>query len=296
MYEYNQVRTDSRAQTLDSFLVSASPYTISNSSSHKRVKVAVDPSESANGVQEMDIDSDGEQSDRNDFVDDDKNAEGRVSPGSLLNKIGQFKRDPLMKSSENGGGQTQGRSSSNSSGSQRTGSRTNQSGLRVKTSRVEVKLTSVVQLREEVKKQGHPILTPIFANHTFVGILDNQRGLIQNELALYLVNYEAISEELFYQICLRDFSNFGFIRLSNPVSIKDMVQMALDDEQELMEKDEWPEELTSKDEIAQVYFIDPSQRYCMLHSFVTFSDTNALIASKIADRRWRTRWWLGRRC
>ncbi|KAK3806187.1 MAG: DNA mismatch repair protein Mlh1-like protein [Linnemannia elongata] len=252
VYEYNQVRTDSRAQTLDSFLVSASPYTISNSSSHKRIKVGVDPSEDIDGDQEMNIDSDGEHSNSSDIVSSGETAEGGTS-GSLLNKIGQFKRDPLMKSSSgNGGTQSQGRTSSNGSGSLRTGSQTRLSGgLRAKAPRVEVKLTSVLQLRDEVKKQGHPILTPIFANHTFVGILDNQRGLIQNELALYLVNYEAISEELFYQICLRDFSNFGFIRLSNPVSIKDMVRMALDDEQELMEKDEWPEELKPKDEIAQ---------------------------------------------
>ncbi|KAG9069386.1 DNA mismatch repair protein [Linnemannia hyalina] len=252
VYEYNQVRTDSRAQTLDSFLVSASPYTISNSSSYKRVKVGVDPSEDIDGDQEMDVDSDAEHSDRNDFVGDDESTEGGT-PGSLLNKIGQFKRDPLMKSgSDNSRTQSQGRSSSNGSGSPRTGSQTRLSGgLRAKAPRVEVKLTSVLQLRDEVKKQGHSILTPIFANHTFVGILDNQRGLIQNELVLYLVNYEAISEELFYQICLRDFSNFGFIRLSSPVSIKDMVRMALDDEQELMEKDKWPEELKPKDEIAQ---------------------------------------------
>ncbi|KAF9128870.1 DNA mismatch repair protein [Mortierella sp. GBA39] len=252
VYEYNQVRTDSRAQTLDSFLVSASPYTISNSSSHKRVKVGVDPSEDIDGDQEMDVDSDAEHSDQNDLVGDDESAEGRT-PGSLLNKIGQFKRDQLMKSgSDNGRAQSQGRSSSNGSGSQRTGNQTRLSGgLRAKAPRVEVKLTSVLQLRDEVKKQGHSILTPIFASHTFVGILDNQRGLIQNELVLYLVNYEAISEELFYQICLRDFSNFGFIRLSSPVSIKDMVRMALDDEQALMEKNKWPEELKPKDEIAQ---------------------------------------------
>ncbi|KAF9542596.1 DNA mismatch repair protein [Mortierella hygrophila] len=252
VYEYNQVRTDSRAQTLDSFLVSASPYTISNSSSHKRVKVGVDSSEDIDSDQEMDVDSDAENSDRNDVVGDGESAEGGTR-GSLLNKIGQFKRDSLMKSgSDNSRTQSQGRSSSNGSGSQRTGSQTRLSGgLRAKAPRVEVKLTSVLQLRDEVKKQGHSILTPIFANHTFVGILDNQRGLIQNELVLYLVNYEAISEELFYQICLRDFSNFGFIRLSSPVSIKDMVRMALDDEQELMEKDKWPEELKPKDEIAQ---------------------------------------------
>ncbi|KAG0379446.1 DNA mismatch repair protein [Mortierella sp. AD032] len=253
VYEYNQVRTDSRAQTLDSFLVSASPYTISNSSSHKRVKVGVDNIE---GDQAMDVDDDDVRSDRDDAVDEDEGAEGGSpsssgTPGSLLNKIGQFKRDPLKKASGNGGSLNQGRSSSNGSGSQRTRGESLQSAFRAKAPRVEVKLTSVLQLRDEVKKQGHPILTPIFANHTFVGILDNQRGLIQNELALYLINYEAISEELFYQICLRDFSNFGYIRLSSPVPIKDMVRMALDDEQELMEKDEWPEELKPKDEIAQ---------------------------------------------
>lgn len=296
MYEYNQVRTDSRAQTLDSFLVSASPYTISNSSSHKRVKVGVDPSEDIDGDQEMDVDSDGEHSDSNDFIGGGENAEGGT-PGSLLNKIGQFKRDPLIKPrSENGGTHNQGRSSSNGSGSLPTGNQTRLSGgLRAKVPRVEVKLTSVLQLRDEVKKQGHPILTPIFANHTFVGILDNQRGLIQNELALYLVNYEAISEELFYQICLRDFSNFGFIRLSNPVSIKDMVRMALDDEQELMEKDEWPEELKPKDEIAQVRLRFSPALLCSQYRFNT-TDTNTLLSSATGNRRWRTRWWLGGRC
>ncbi|KAF9134519.1 DNA mismatch repair protein [Mortierella sp. 14UC] len=273
VYEYNQVRTDSRAQTLDSFLVSASPYTISNSSSHKRVKVGID---SAGVDQRMDIDSDGERSDQDDFVDNDEGAEGGSpsTPGSLLNKIGQFKRDPLKKSNDNGGSRNQGRSSSNGSGSQRTGGESSQSTLRTKASRVEVKLTSVLQLRDEVKKQGHPILTPIFANHTFVGILDNQRGLIQNELALYLINYEAISEELFYQICLRDFSNFGYIRLSNPVSIKDMVHMALDDEQELMEKDEWPEELKPKDEIAQTVANTLVARKEMLKEYFSICITN----------------------
>ncbi|KAF8933840.1 DNA mismatch repair protein [Haplosporangium gracile] len=283
VYEYNQVRTDSRAQTLDSFLMSASPYTISNSSSHKRVKIGVDPSESADGDQDMDVDSDGEQCDRNNFVDGNGNADGGVSPlssgtsGSLLNKIGQFKRYLLMKSSsEINGGQIQQRSSSsNGSGSQRTGGQTHLSGgLRAKAPRVEVKLTSVLRLRDEVKKQGHPILTPIFANHTFVGILDNQRGLIQNELALYLINYEAISEELFYQICLRDFSNFGFIRLSNPVSIKDMVRMALDDEQELMEKNEWPEELKPKDEIAQTVANTLVARKAMLKEYFSICITD----------------------
>ncbi|KAF9934399.1 DNA mismatch repair protein [Linnemannia zychae] len=251
VYEYNQVRTDSRAQTLDSFLVSVSPYTEADPPLRKRLKIGVDTSESADGDQLMDIDNDGTKDDSNDFTDGNESInENGLSSETLLDKIGQFKRDPIKKINENGESHNQRRPLSSGSGSHKMLNERSLSMPRTKAPRIEVKLTSVLQLREEVKKQGHPILTPIFANHAFVGILDNQRGLIQNELALYLINYEAVSEELFYQICLRDFSNFGYIRLSSPVSIKQMVLMALDDEQELMEKDEWPEELKPKDEIA----------------------------------------------
>ncbi|KAG0356514.1 DNA mismatch repair protein [Podila minutissima] len=246
VYEYNQVRTDSRAQTLDSFLISPSPYSISESSTHKRVKLGA-----GNDMDDTEMDVDESMADVNDGGDNN-------ASGSLLSKIDQFRNNTVRKTGDTGSN-THGKvvnSSQSSPSSSRSGTggeegtKARQSTLRTKSTRVEVRLTSVLQLREEVKKQGHPVLTPIFANHTFVGILDNQRGLIQNELALYLVHFEAVSEELFYQICLRDFSNFGFIRLSTPAPIKDMVLMALDDEQELMEKTEWPTELKSKDEIA----------------------------------------------
>ncbi|KAI7817073.1 histidine kinase-like ATPase [Gamsiella multidivaricata] len=203
IYEYDQVRTDSRAQTLDSFLI-----TRSSGGSHGRM---VSPA----------------------------NGSGSLEQGSLSSTTARSKKP-----------------------------------------RIEVKLTSILQLRDEIRKQGHPILTPIFANHTFVGILDNQRGLIQNELALYLINYEAVSEELFYQICLRDFSNFGFIRLSTPAPIKDMVLMALDDEQELMEKSEWPEELKPKEEIAETVRSTLVSRKEMLREYfsICITDTGELSA------------------
>ncbi|KAF9177173.1 DNA mismatch repair protein, partial [Haplosporangium sp. Z 11] len=259
VYEYNQVRTDSRAQTLDSFLVPSSPYSVAATPSHKRVKVGVERMEGmgSDDDQEMQLRSDQEQEYRvnNKVTGEETNSSGSPSTpsGSLISKIGQFKSNPFGKSGRTGESSSHGRmvSLSNGQGLQSSRGETLGSSAKTRAPRTEVKLTSVLQLREEVRKQGHPILTPIFANHTFVGILDNQRGLIQNELALYLVNYEAVSEELFYQICLRDFSNFGFIRLSTPVDIKEMVRMALDDEQELMEKNEWPEELKPKDEIAK---------------------------------------------
>ncbi|KAG0332523.1 DNA mismatch repair protein [Podila horticola] len=244
VYEYNQVRTDSRAQTLDSFLVSPSPYSLSESSTHKRVKLGAD-----DDMNHTEVDEDESMTDVNERGDNS------IS-GSLLSKIDQFRNNTAKKteavSSIHGKivNSSQSSMSNTRHGGADEGTKARQSTLRTKSARVEVRLTSVLQLRDDVKKQGHPVLTPIFANHTFVGILDNQRGLIQNELALYLVHFEAVSEELFYQICLRDFSNFGFIRLSTPAPIKEMVLMALDDEQELMEKSEWPTELKSKDEIA----------------------------------------------
>ncbi|KAF9990570.1 DNA mismatch repair protein [Mortierella antarctica] len=279
VYEYNQVRTDSRAQTLDSFFVPSSPYSISSSSTHKRVKVGIEHMEGieADGDQDMEVTGDRDAASQEgsctDEDDEEISAPTMGEPGSLLSKIGQFKSNPLGKQGQSSGSKTQRKFPSSSRGStSRAGSSlsTNKS----KASRVEVKLTSVLQLREEIRKQGHPILTPIFANHTFVGILDNQRGLIQNELALYLVNYEAVSEELFYQICLRDFSNFGFIRLSTPVSIKEMVVMALDDEQELMERSEWPAELKTKEEIAETVTKQLVNRREMLREYFSVCITD----------------------
>ncbi|KAF9029295.1 DNA mismatch repair protein [Haplosporangium bisporale] len=272
VYEYNQVRTDSRAQTLDSFLVSQSPYSLSESSTHKRVKLGA-----GDDMDDTEMDEDESMADVNDGSDS-------TTSGSLLSKIDQF-RNNIAKNVGEAGSNTHGKivnsSPSSRSGGGDDGTKQRQSTLRTKSTRVEVRLTSVLQLREEVKKQGHPVLTPIFANHTFVGILDNQRGLIQNELALYLVHFEAVSEELFYQICLRDFSNFGFIRLSNPASIKEMVLMALDDEQELMETTEWPTELKSKDEIAKTVTNMLVSRREMLREYFSLCITEDGLVSAI---------------
>jgi DNA mismatch repair protein MLH1 len=70
--------------------------------------------------------------------------------------------------------------------------------------RVPMKLGSVRELREEVMKVAHngiPFnnnliseLTELFANHTFVGIVDGWRRLaaVQHGVKLYLVDYGAV--------------------------------------------------------------------------------------------------------
>ncbi|KAF9162799.1 DNA mismatch repair protein [Actinomortierella ambigua] len=265
LYEYDQVRTDSRAQTLDSFLVAAaSPYAPQRlAPEHKRIKIDTDA---------MDIDDDNGEHDDYDVEENNADVEGGVqgrsvateplsssSGGSLLSKIERFKSKHGDYSSRHGSSSARASSSSSSSSlghtpSQSSSTSTAPTPRKTKAAaaaRVEVKLTSVLQLREEVRKQAHPVLRTIFEHHTFVGVLDQRRALIQNDLALYLIDYEVLSEELFYQLCLRDFSNFGYIRLTPMASIVDLVRMALEDERELMGKETWPLELKSQEEIAK---------------------------------------------
>ncbi|TPX70555.1 hypothetical protein SpCBS45565_g01692 [Spizellomyces sp. 'palustris'] len=112
---------------------------------------------------------------------------------------------------------------------------------------VEVRLTSVLELRDEVLQLCHRGLTDVFAEHTFVGLVDDVLAIIQHQTKLYLVDYQNLSQELFYQLALQGFSNFGFIHLSHPASIYDLVMIALEAE----DTSAWPNDMMSKEEIAQ---------------------------------------------
>ncbi|KAG1176717.1 hypothetical protein G6F70_003085 [Rhizopus microsporus] len=113
--------------------------------------------------------------------------------------------------------------------------------------RVEVRLTSLLQLRKEVKKDEIPELTSVFQNHTFIGCVDDRLALIQYEQDIFLVNYNIASEELFYQIALSEFCNMGELKLSKPMSVKDCVLMAIEYE---AAKGNLPNELQDANTIA----------------------------------------------
>ncbi len=95
--------------------------------------------------------------------------------------------------------------------------------------RVPVKLASVKELRAETREAFHDDLTTIFGEHVFVGVADSGRRLaaIQHLTKLYLVDYGAVSAELFYQIGLTEFGNFGSIRLNPSLNLKDLLKVAL---------------------------------------------------------------------
>lgn len=86
-------------------------------------------------------------------------------------------------------------------------------------------------------------------------------ALIQYEQNIYLVNYNVASEELFYQIVLHEFCNMGHLKLSVPVSIRECLQIALDEEEDL------PEGLQDKAEIIEVSLL--------FLSFTTVTDQHA---------------------
>ncbi|KAI5820984.1 hypothetical protein BZA77DRAFT_300472 [Pyronema omphalodes] len=106
---------------------------------------------------------------------------------------------------------------------------------------VEVRYSTIKELRQRVRDAAHKGLAELFTNHIYVGLVDEHRRLaaIQHGVKLYLVDYAAIAYEMFYQIGLSDFRNFGVIRLTPPLKIRDLLQIAAEQERqfEMMERE-----------------------------------------------------------
>jgi DNA mismatch repair protein MLH1 len=94
------------------------------------------------------------------------------------------------------------------------------------------RLTSVRELRTEVRDDMHHSLTEIFASHTFVGIVDERRRLaaMQGGVKLYLVDYGRACSEYFYQVGLTDFGNFGVISFQPPLDLREVLTIAAERE------------------------------------------------------------------
>ncbi|KAM8858487.1 DNA mismatch repair protein Mlh1 [Spinachia spinachia] len=132
-----------------------------------------------------------------------------------------------------------------------------------------IKLTSIKELRAEVTENTHKGLQEMLQNHSFVGCVDPQWTLIQHHTKLYLLNTTRLSQELFYQILIYDFGNFGVLRLSTPAPLYDLAMLALDSEESGWTEEDGPKEglaqyivdfLKKKTEMLQDYFsmeIDP---------------------------------------
>ncbi|ODN00773.1 DNA mismatch repair protein Mlh1 [Orchesella cincta] len=94
--------------------------------------------------------------------------------------------------------------------------------------RREIRLRSVRNMRQKVEADSDKQLTTAFKNHTFVGCVDRSLALIQYELNLYICNTFKLSAELFYQKIIYDFANFGRITIEEPITIKELVMIAIE--------------------------------------------------------------------
>lgn len=74
----------------------------------------------------------------------------------------------------------------------------------------------------------HKDLKEMFQNHKFVGCVEKSQALMQHGTKLYLTNVTSLSQELFYQIIIFAFGNFGYIRLNPPAPIAELALLALD--------------------------------------------------------------------
>ncbi|XP_022540962.2 DNA mismatch repair protein Mlh1 isoform X2 [Astyanax mexicanus] len=113
-----------------------------------------------------------------------------------------------------------------------------------------IKLSSIKELRSEITDQTHKGLQEMLQNHSFVGCVNPQWSLIQHHTKLYLLNTSKLSQELFYQILIYDFGNFGVLRLSSPAPLYELAMLALDSEES-----GWTEEDGPKEGLAQ-YIVD----------------------------------------
>ncbi|CAK7565694.1 MAG: DNA mismatch repair protein Mlh1 [Sporothrix epigloea] len=89
-------------------------------------------------------------------------------------------------------------------------------------------LKSVRELKKAVVDTSSSELTEVFKTYSFVGIVDERRRLaaIQSGVKLYLVDYGRACFELFYQMGLNDFGNFGVIRFSPPLDLQRLLRLA----------------------------------------------------------------------
>lgn len=91
-----------------------------------------------------------------------------------------------------------------------------------------IELSSLDELRAEIRQEAEPRLTRLLAEHTFVGIVDAGRGLaaVQYDVRLYLLDYHELTAALVYQRCLSEFGNFGTISLGDGLSLTSLLNLA----------------------------------------------------------------------
>lgn len=114
-------------------------------------------------------------------------------------------------------------------------------------------LSSIHDLKQEIEQNADSTLTQVFANFVFVGVVSfsNRLMAVQHGVQLLIVDYGALCKELFYQLALVGFSNFGIILMEDPLSVRQLMTLAGSTEEDIIET---IERLREMREMLEQYF------------------------------------------
>ncbi|KAF3896681.1 DNA mismatch repair protein [Trichophyton interdigitale] len=145
---------------------------------------------------------------------------------------------------------------------------------------VNIRLTSVKNLRAAVRASMHNNLTEIFSSNTYVGLVDERRRVaaIQSGVKLYLVDYGMVCNEFFYQLGLTNFGNFGSINLESSPKLVDLLSLAVE-----VERDEYYRNNPPDGDAASV--ASDASRSIDEGIVVDFTSVAATVAKHLIDRR-----------
>ncbi|XP_015979427.1 DNA mismatch repair protein Mlh1 isoform X2 [Rousettus aegyptiacus] len=228
VYAHQMVRTDSREQKLDAFLQPGSKAL----SSQPQVVVPEDRTDTSSAKQQdeemLKVPAPAEAAGKSQSLEGvapkgaSETSEKRVSSPSLGNPSKRHREDSDVEMVEDE-------------------SRKEMTAACTPRRRI-INLTSVLTLQEEINERGHESLREMLHNHSFVGCVNPQWALAQHQTKLYLLNTTKLSEELFYQILIYDFANFGVLRLSEPAPLFDLAMLALDSPESGWTEEDGPKE------------------------------------------------------
>ncbi|XP_075262951.1 DNA mismatch repair protein Mlh1-like [Convolutriloba macropyga] len=90
------------------------------------------------------------------------------------------------------------------------------------------KLNSLLNLRKLIEDSSSDKMREIISNCTFVGSASPEIVFVQHATELWLVNFQCLCEQLFYQVIIYDFGNFGrFSFSSDSMTVSNLVELAL---------------------------------------------------------------------
>ena len=121
---------------------------------------------------------------------------------------------------------------------------------------VDVQLISVLELRSSIENNENAIITELFREHTFIGLVDDFRALIQHQTRLLMVDFKRISTVFFFQVIIYGFANFSRINFDHPLNISELLIVFFSANTSLQQND--PDEIVSllidKREMLSDYF------------------------------------------